>query len=318
MEEPINKKRSIGVGIFIIVGLLFLVGGVMTIGNLHSTFSRKMTVSTVFEDVNGLQAGNNIWFSGVKVGTVKKMEFIGGSHVRVVMNINEESKQYIRKDAKVKISSDGLIGNRILVIYGGTMQNPGVQEGDVLGNETQSSTEDMLKTLQQNNLNILMLTQKLADGKGTVGQLLNSDSVYNNIIATTRSLQLASRDAQVLFASLSEYGSKFNNKGTLANDLVTDTTLFHSLKSTAAQLQTVAANADQMVAKLKQDAANPRSPLGVMTQDEQAGAALKATLTNLESSSKKLDQDLEGLQHSFLLRKYFKKEEAKKTSTTTP
>lgn len=290
----------------------------MTIGNLHSTFSRKMTVSTVFEDVNGLQAGNNIWFSGVKVGTVKKMEFIGGSHVRVVMNINEESKQYIRKDAKVKISSDGLIGNRILVIYGGTMQNPGVQEGDVLGNETQSSTEDMLKTLQQNNLNILMLTQKLADGKGTVGQLLNSDSVYNNIIATTRSLQLASRDAQVLFASLSEYGSKFNNKGTLANDLVTDTTLFHSLKSTAAQLQTVAANADQMVAKLKQDAANPRSPLGVMTQDEQAGAALKATLTNLESSSKKLDQDLEGLQHSFLLRKYFKKEEAKKTSTTTP
>src|SRR3954468_11568377 len=109
MNEPI-KKRAIGVGIFIIVGLLFLLGGVLTIGNLHSTFQRKMNISTVYGDVNGLVAGNNIWFSGVKIGTVKKIEFYGQSQVKVIMNINVESKQYIRKDAKVKVGSDGLIG----------------------------------------------------------------------------------------------------------------------------------------------------------------------------------------------------------------
>ena len=76
MNEPVNK-RAIGVGLFIVVGLAFFVTGVMVIGNLHSTFSKKMTVSTVFGNVNGLQSGNNIWFSGVKIGTVKKMDFYG-------------------------------------------------------------------------------------------------------------------------------------------------------------------------------------------------------------------------------------------------
>ena len=107
MSESPNKK-AVGVGVFIIIGLLFLVGGIMTIGNLHSTFQKKMTVSTIFEDVNGLQSGNNIWFSGVKIGTVKKTMFFGNRQVKVIMNINIESRQYIRKDAKVKISTDGL------------------------------------------------------------------------------------------------------------------------------------------------------------------------------------------------------------------
>ena len=86
MNEPVNK-RAVGVGVFIIVGLLFLVGGILSIGNLHSTFKKKMTVSTVFGDINGITSGNNIWFSGVKIGTVKKTQFYGKSQVKVIMNI---------------------------------------------------------------------------------------------------------------------------------------------------------------------------------------------------------------------------------------
>src|SRR6202008_1581529 len=137
-----------------------LVAGVLSIGNLHSTFQKKMTITTIFGDVNGLQAGNNIWFSGVKIGTVKKIEFYGKSQVKVIMNIEIAEKQYIRKDAKVKISTDGLIGNKILVIYGGTSAVREVEEGDQLENEPQLSTETIMETLQKNNLNILLLTDK--------------------------------------------------------------------------------------------------------------------------------------------------------------
>lgn len=310
MNEPINK-RAIAVGFFIIIGLLFLLGGVLTIGNLHSTFQKKMTISTVFGEVNGLASGNNIWFSGVKIGTVKKTEFYGKSQVKVIMNINSESKQYIRKDAKVKVSTDGLIGNKILVIYGGTFSVPAVEEGDTLSNETMLSTEDIMNTFQQNNLNILKLTKKMANGEGTIGKLLTTDSIYNSIAATTHSLHIASANTQLLIASLSNFSEKLNKKGTLANSLVTDTIVFNSLKSTVLQLNNIAANATVFVNNLKEASNNPKSPVGVLLHDEQAGANLKTTISNLESSSEKLNKDLEALQHNFLLRNYFKKEAKK-------
>ena len=311
MNELMNK-RAVAVGVFIIIGLLFLVGGVLTIGNLHSTFQKKMTVSTVFGDVNGLAAGNNIWFSGVKIGTVKRTEFFGNSQVKVIMNINIESKQYIRKDAKVKVSTDGLIGNRILVIYGGSFLAQEVEEGDTLSNEAMLSTETMMSTLQQNNLNVLVLTKKLAKGDGTIGKLLNSDSVYNNISAATNSLQRASASSEMLIASLSNFSNKLNTNGTLANNLVTDTVVFNSLKASVLQLHLIADTASSFINNLKVASNDPKSPVGLLLHDQQTGTSLKATITNLESSSKKLDMDLEGLQHSFLLRKYFKKENEKK------
>ncbi len=312
MNDPVNK-RAIGVGVFIIVGILFLVLGILAIGNLHSTFQKKMVVSTVFGDVSGLTSGNNIWFSGVKIGTVKKTEFYGKSQVKVYLNINLESKQYIRKDAKVKVSTDGLIGNKILVIYGGTSLAGEIEEGDSLANETMLSPEEIMSTLQQNNLNILSLTKKLASGEGTIGKLLNSDSLYNSIAATAHSLQAASANTQKLIASLSNFTAKLNRDGTLANDLVTDTIIFNSLRASVVQLHSVADTAAVFVSNLKNASNNSKSPVGVMLHDEAAGANLKATIANLESSSKKLDKDLEALQHSFLLRKYFKKESKKKS-----
>jgi len=311
MNEPANK-RGIAVGIFIIVGLVFLVGGVLTIGNLHSTFSRKMTISTLFGDVNGLQSGNNIWFSGVKIGTVKKTEFYGKSQVKVLMNINKESKQYIRKDAKVKVSTDGFIGNKILVIYGGSASAAEIEEGDTLANETMLSTENIMSTLQQNNLNILTITKKLVNGEGTIGKLLSNDSVYNNIAATAQSLKIASANTQKLISSLTNFSTKLNNKGTLANDLVTDTVVFNSLKSSVLQLHNVVNTANVFANNLKDAGNNPKTPVGILLHDEQSGTDLKTTLVNLKKSSEKLDQDLEGLQHSFLLRRYFRKQ-AKKT-----
>jgi phospholipid/cholesterol/gamma-HCH transport system substrate-binding protein len=311
MNEPVNK-RAVVVGLFIIIGLLFLVGGILSIGNLHSTFQKKMTISTIFGDVNGLQSGNNIWFSGVKIGTVKKLEFYGKSQVKVIMNINVESKQYIRKNCKVKISTDGLIGNKILIIYGGTASAPEIEEGDTITNETLLSTEEIMNTLQKNNLNILEFTNKLAKGEGTIGKLLNNDSIYYSISATINSLKSASAKAQTLIASLDNFTAKLNKGGTLANDLVTDTIVFNSFKSSVLSLQNIADTASTFVNNLKAASENPKSPVGVLLHDEQAGASLKTSISNIESSSEKLNKDLEGLQHSFLLKKYFNKEDKKK------
>ena len=322
MSESKNK-RAVMVGIFLFVGLLFLLGGILMVGNLNETFKRKMKLVSLFDDVNGLQPGNNVWFSGVKIGTVSKIHFYGKSQVGVIMRIDTKDKQYIRKDSKVKIGADGLIGNKILVIYGGTSRSPEVEEGDTLSVDKTFSSEDMINTLQENNKNVLEITKdfkviskKMANGEGTVGSLLNDKSIYNNINSATASLQDASAKAQQLMTSLEKFSSGLNKEGTLANDLVTDTVVFNSLKASVLNLQQISDTAAYFIADLKQAGSNTKTPVGVLLHDEEAGAHLKEMIKNLDSSSKKLDEDLDAARHNILLRGYFKKQEkdAKKDS----
>src|SRR5665647_2687801 len=120
-----------------------------------------MGVVTVFEDVSGLKEGNNVWYSGVKIGTVNNMNFFGKSQVEVSLNIATKAQKYIRKDAKVKISTDGIIGNKIIVIYGGTDDFAQVEEGDTLAVERTFTSEDMINTLQDNNENLLTITSNI-------------------------------------------------------------------------------------------------------------------------------------------------------------
>jgi phospholipid/cholesterol/gamma-HCH transport system substrate-binding protein len=312
--NELSNKRVVIVGIFIFLGLGFLIGGILMVGNLHETFKKKIEVITLFDDVSGLQKGGNVWFSGVKIGVVSKLRFYENSKVEVIMKIETEAQQYIRKDAKVKIGTDGLIGNKILVIYGGTSAAPEVMEGDTLLVEKTFSSDDMINTLQENNKNLLDITtdfksisKKMANGEGTVGKLLNDEVVYANINAATVSLQNASAKAEQLIGSLNTFSAGLNKKGTLANQLVSDTVVFNSLKTTVLELQQIADTATAFISNLKEVSSNPNTTVGILLHDEEAGANLKETLKNLETSSKKLDEDLEAAQHSFLLRGYFKK-----------
>ncbi len=313
MNESSNK-RTVIVGVFILTGLIFLIAGILMVGNLHDTFKKKMKVVSLFEDVSGLQTGNNVWFSGVKVGTVSNIHFYGKSQVVVSLKIETNAQNFIRKDAKVKISTDGLIGNKILVIYGGSAIARQVEEGDTLGVEKTFSSDDMLNTLQENNKNILAITndfkiisKKIAAGEGTLGKLLNQDDIYENIYATTNSLRLASSKTQHVIQSLDNFTQGLNKKGSLANDLINDTLVFKSISNSVFQLQKIADTANAFITNLKEASANPKTPVGVLLYDEQSGAHLKKLIKNLELSSQKLDEDLEAAQHNFLLRRYFKK-----------
>lgn len=314
MNESPNR-RGVLVGFFVLLGIIFFVAGILMVGNLHETFKNKMEVVSLFDDVNGLQKGNNVWFSGVKIGTVSSLHFYGKSQVEVRIKIDTKTQQYIRRDAMVKISSDGIIGNKILIIYGGTATSQMIQEGDTLGVEKTFSTEDMINTLQENNKNFLTITEDfkviskgLVAGEGTIGKLLKDDAVYANINATTASLQLASAKAQALVASLATFSANLNKKGTLANELTTDTVIFNSVKTSVLQLQQMADTASAFIADLKMAGSNPNSTIGVLLRDEASGTRIKETIKNLESSSLKLDEDLKAAQSSFLLKGYFKKQ----------
>jgi len=325
-----NNSRSVIVGIFILIGLAIFIITILTLGSQKKTFDKSITVKSFFENVNGLQKGNNIWFSGVKVGTIKKVALTSKGEVEVDMDIDSHSREFIRKDAKAKIGTDGLIGNKIIEIYGGTLSAPPIEEGDLLGNTELLSTDAMMNTLSKNNDNLLQITtdfkeisNRLVEGKGSIGKLLSDETLANQINATTLSLKRTSMNLERLTSDVSTYTSKLNDKGTLASDLVSDTVIFSRLRSAVSQLQQVASTSKEIVDSFKIAGSslnnslstinnglnNEDAPLGMLLKDEKSAGNIKVILQNLESSSKKLDEDLEAIQHNFLLRGFFKKKE---------
>lgn len=317
-----NKtSRAFILGLFVFIGLIIFVITVLTLGGQRKTFQKSVVVKAVFDDISGLQKGNNVWFSGVKIGTIKKISFYGNSQVLVEMSIDESSTEYIRKNAKARISSEGLIGNRIVVIYPGAAKSSAIQEGDIIGTEKAVNPDEMMNTFQANNQNLLAitnnvktLTQQIADGKGSVGKILADESLYTEIQSIMASLKTSALNAQKLSNDLTAYTSKLNDKGTLANDLVTDTTLMSSLKLTISRMQEASANANQIINNLNTTTNNlnsslkdTKTPAGMMLNDTKVAADIKEMLQTLKAASIKLDEDLEAAQHNFLLRGYFKK-----------
>ena len=195
MDKQENRKAII-VGIFLAIGVVIFLLGVFTLGGQQKSFEKSIHVSAIFDDVAGLKKGNDVWFSGVKVGTVSEVKFVGISQVDVKMRIDEKSRVYIHTNSGVHIGSDGLIGNKLIVIDGGSPQAPVVAEGDTLHAERALSTDDMLKVLQKNNNNLLAITSdfktlshNILAGKGTLGALLADSTMGMQLKASMRNLQ---------------------------------------------------------------------------------------------------------------------------------
>jgi phospholipid/cholesterol/gamma-HCH transport system substrate-binding protein len=327
-----STNRSVIVGIFVLAGLLIFVAGVFVLGGQQKRFTSTIRVIALFKDVGGLKAGNNVWFSGVKIGTVKRISFYSNAQVEVDMNIEESSKQYIRKDASASISSDGLIGNKIVVIAGGTTNHPEVEDGDRLKTTEALSSDQIMATLQENNNNLLRVTNdfkelvgNLRRGKGTVGAVLTDSIVAGNFKRAMQNLEKASENTAKVTNSVNLFAAKLNTKGSLANELVTDTTVFRRLSRSASQFEGVAKSADKAVNTLNQTTDNlhraseklnnTNSPLGVLLTDTETANNLRSTLRNLNRGTALLNEDLQAAQSNFLLRGFFKKrakEEAKK------
>mgnify|MGYP002795080504 FL=1 len=291
--------------------------GVLTLGGQQKKFVKAIQLKAVFDDIGGLQAGNNIWFSGVKIGTVRKINFYGDAQVEIEMNVEEEVVEFIRKDSKATISSDGLIGNKIIVIYGGTTLAPQVEDGDRLESVMPLDTDQMMETLQVNNENLVQitgnlknLTSKLAEGEGMVGAALTDSLIAESFRAIVKNLNQASVNSNRMINELNSFTSKLNQKGNLFNDLVTDTTMAADLRESLESLKEAAANSEEMTQKLSAitDKFNdPSNSMGMLLNDPEFAQSLKSTLENADSATYNLNRGMDALEYTWPFNKGFKR-----------
>jgi phospholipid/cholesterol/gamma-HCH transport system substrate-binding protein len=324
MAQSDNRKQ-ITVGIFIFLGLLIFIVGIFTLGGQRKSFVKSFTVNVIFNDIQGLKTGNNVWYSGVKIGTIKKIQFYGKAQVQVTVNIDEEAHKYIHKDAKASISSDGLIGNKIIVITGGNPKYPFVEDGDRLQVQTALSTDDIMKTFQVNNKNLVDITgdfktlaHSLVEGKGTAGALLTDEKIANNFKTIVANLQRTTASTDRMARELDQFSKKLNTKGGLADKMLTDTAVFARLQASVNELQKTARSASALTQNLNTASSKltqTDNAAGLLLNDPKTADQVRAIMGNLKTSSEKLDQDLEALQSNWLLRGFFKKK-AKEAETT--
>ena len=157
-------------------------------------------LTTTFYNVSGLQVGNNIRFSGINVGTVDNISIVNDSTVKVDMMVRQEVKQFIKSDCVVAIGSEGLIGDRLLIITQGSADSPLAREGEELASVEPVETDAIMASVQITAANAEIITDQLAEimlkingGEGTLGRLIQDTTIARNIDQTIINLKKSSK-----------------------------------------------------------------------------------------------------------------------------
>jgi len=194
-----NAGNNIRLGIFVSVCLALLIGGIYFIGKNQQLFNNSFTINVVFKDINGLQVGNNVRFSGINVGVVENLEIISDTAVKVELVIEEKVRHFIKKDAKAIIGSDGLMGNKILTILPGSKSKKEIQDNDFIATVIPVSIDDILLSLKVTTDNAAVITDGLAiiienisEGRGTMGKLFMDTIFAKNIDKSIVNIKQAS------------------------------------------------------------------------------------------------------------------------------
>jgi len=185
---------------FVAGGLALFVLAIFIIGKQKNLFNPVFKLTTTFYNVSGLQVGNNIRFSGIVVGTVDNIAIINDSTVKVSMLIKKEVRQFIKSDSQVSVGSEGLIGDRLLVISQGSFDAPLVREGQQLESVEPVETDAIMLSLKVTAGNAEVITQELAEimtkinsGDGTLGRLIQDTTIARNIDQTIINLKKSSK-----------------------------------------------------------------------------------------------------------------------------
>ncbi|MBN2480491.1 MAG: MCE family protein [Bacteroidales bacterium] len=218
-----NKTSNyVKLGIFVVSAILIFVLAIYYLGSKQHLFRTNFVVYTDFRTVKGLKTGNNVRFLGIDVGTVSAITIINESLIRVRMTIDEDVKQFIKKDSKVEIDSEGLMGSKIITIIPGTMSAGIVDDDDTLESIETVNVEDILSELERTTgyttrvaSNLDEITRKINQGEGDLGMLVNETSLKNELDRSTREINLL---VQELRQVISKFNSTDNDMGRLLNN----------------------------------------------------------------------------------------------------
>lgn len=320
--------NTVKLGAFVIAGLLFLIILLYMIGRNRNLFGPTFLLKAQFENVQGLVPGNNVRYSGIEVGTVKRITIISDTVLEVDMLINEKMKHIIRNNAIVSIGSDGLMGNKVVNIAPVRLPAPLVAAGAVLPVRTPISTDDILQTLSNTNQDVAVIAAQLKttvqriNNSTAAWKLLNDDQLPLYINGAAADVQLAAARVANMAGDLQYIVSNVKNGKGPAGALLTDTAFARHLQEAVVNIETVGSKATELAGTftaltqaVQQDIQTGKGPVNALLKDSVMVAKINNSLTNIETGTAAFSQNMEALKHNFLFRGYFRKLEKQKAKT---
>lgn len=317
-----TNSQKVRLGLFVIISTILFVLTVYLIGQRQNMFKKTFTISAYFQNVNGLQKGNNVRYSGINIGTVKGIEMVNDSTIKVDMNIEESIISHIKKNAIATIGSDGLVGNMIVNIVPGQGMDAIISDGDIIASYSKIGADDILSTLSVSSENAAILTSDLIKitnamikGKGTLALLLNDTIMSKELAQSVKNLKTASRDAANTISEVHEIISSLKtNDDTVLGMLLNDTISGQNLKDIVKNLEATSMEMDSVVSNINtviNDFKSGEGAYNYIVKDTALVNSLESTLKNINEGTDKFNQNMEALKHNFLFRGYFKKLEKK-------
>jgi phospholipid/cholesterol/gamma-HCH transport system substrate-binding protein len=295
----INKSKYIKLGILIVTGLALFLFAIFYVGGKDNLFSKTIDIYAVFQNVSGLTEGNSVQYAGINVGTIKSIEIISSDKVKVNISLVNSVKQFIKKDSEASINSDGLVGNKVLAITSGSQSGPSIENGDSLHAVKPLTIGDIMKNLNETTKdaenitkNLSEIVQKVNDGDGTIGKLVNNSDVFNNLDTLMANFAGSSRNVNKILTQTSGVIES------VAEDIV-------SLKS---GINIITKNIEDITSKIN----SSQSLVGTLLTDTVFADNIKKIVSKTNSTSENLEmgsfsfyQNMEALKHNFLFKGYF-------------
>jgi phospholipid/cholesterol/gamma-HCH transport system substrate-binding protein len=319
MKQTTSQK--IRLGLFVIIGLLIFIVAVYFIGDKQKMFGKTNHLKAVFNNVNGLQIGNNVRYSGVNSGTVRGINMVNDSVIEVDMIIDKTLFSHIKKDAVAIIGSDGLVGSMIINIIPGKGAALPVEPGDEIKSLNRVRTDEMLNTLGITNRNaahltkdLLEITTEITEGKGTVGLLIRDSLLARDLKETMHYLKITGKGTSESVTKLNKLIGSLDNKNNVIG-VLKDTAVANNIKTIVSNLDKSSVEINKVVSNLNSTITNVKEGKGAinyLSNDAKLVLKIDSTMTNIQEASFRFNQNMEALKHNFLFRGYFKKQEKAK------
>ena len=328
------------VGIFVLIGLVVLGFLILNSSGDFNPFERKMRLKARFAAADGLREGSEVQLAGVRIGKVEDVTLLPPDSpedfkVEAVMAIDEELNgrpinERIRTDSNAQLIATSLLANdKIINISPGTAKGSPVSENDILDsrvaisiNQLTQTGNDLLEQINKLAVPANEILNKANQGEGTLGRIVNDESLYRNLDATIAETKLTVTKLQT---TLDKVNSGQGSAGKLLNDaelynnlnrtvstlegisadikagrgsagkFVTDDALYNETRAAIIDLRTSAAKINSIADDFKlisADLSAGRGTFGKFLKDEQLYNDAKETLAKFNSTATKIDSIL--------------------------